>query len=635
MPSYSMQKLRTKTKAQIIEVLSLAKTDLSEAVDSSNQSLPYLHSAAQIGSVTVVEALLDYGAMIDQTEPWLKATALHVASQHGNEAVVKLLLSKGAEPQAKDSSGNTALHLAACYGGRRTIDALVGRAPTLLMATNKNGETPIHIALALPHKSEVDDAAVYLLDQYKEFPSCLIHLAILNSYEKTIKILLKQPLDKLMKMLLEQDEDGNTALHIAASLDNDSSAATLKTLVESFFDQAMRPEFINKQNKKGDTALHLLISKKEKNVGLIRYLCAKNAKTDIPNLKGETAKSLFLLNPFEGGHSLFTGPSTTTKPGKLELPSRRSGSIIERPTSAPVPASPRLTPRRMSLSSDQPPSHPITPPLAESAPSASQGPAAPPSGELAPGTGVAASSVGPAAETGSGNREETPPLPPPAAAASQSAPPARGATPPAQDSKLSQPAPEFSAGYKIKTFLQNHWEKIFLVIIFLIAAYLVACTFLPFLTFGIPFVAKTGGLLVAMGLPASSSAMLPVTALVLAGAGILAGLTMLGSVLGIKKGVTAWSEKREGKGGYMPLESTDIEKPKPGVDPSSDNQQQAAKTPATGQTTPRSSLAFNFNLLSQLRNLVCRPTAPFPAVGPAASSDLAPPSSSNSAAPPR
>lgn len=199
---------RDKTNALVLAKLLLAKgalvnpTNITEypippldwAISSDNLDLvklllkhgatikvSYLASAADRGDVEIAEILIAHGADVNATNAD-GSTALHNAAWSGQEEIVKLLLSKGAHPDPKrsdgltplinaagpgaeshgkacvelllakganvnatDGNGETALHKAAYYGNKDVIEILLTHGASI-NATNKNGKTPLQVA---------------------------------------------------------------------------------------------------------------------------------------------------------------------------------------------------------------------------------------------------------------------------------------------------------------------------------------------------------------------------------------------------------------------------------------------------------------------------------------------------------
>jgi uncharacterized protein len=57
---------------------------------------------------SIVELVLDRGALVDETEKY-GCTALMFSARQGNSDVVKVLLERGANVNAKNTNGTTAL----------------------------------------------------------------------------------------------------------------------------------------------------------------------------------------------------------------------------------------------------------------------------------------------------------------------------------------------------------------------------------------------------------------------------------------------------------------------------------------------------------------------------------------------
>lgn len=110
-----------------------------------------LQIASYSGQASAVRFLLDRRADIRATSRNSMAnTALHGAIAGWRAArradIAATLLDHGADPEATDSSGNTALHLAAHEGAPEVVELLLRRSMNV-NARRGDGQTPLAIAL--------------------------------------------------------------------------------------------------------------------------------------------------------------------------------------------------------------------------------------------------------------------------------------------------------------------------------------------------------------------------------------------------------------------------------------------------------------------------------------------------------
>lgn len=108
-----------------------------------------LTNAARAGSVSVVEALLDYGAdpEIQEGPKYADGTPLNRAIDYGHLAVVRLLLQRGANPRVLDKYNRTIIHSAAVNGQDETLRVLFEKPNGVdINAQGNNGRTALHDA---------------------------------------------------------------------------------------------------------------------------------------------------------------------------------------------------------------------------------------------------------------------------------------------------------------------------------------------------------------------------------------------------------------------------------------------------------------------------------------------------------
>ena len=99
------------TGGDIVTVLLLAGADPNVFTTDGRDYGP-LHLAAHRNNIEAIEALVAGGVPVDQRTPVLEGTPLHYAAFAGDTEVIQLLLNLGADPQALQVEGFTALKVA-------------------------------------------------------------------------------------------------------------------------------------------------------------------------------------------------------------------------------------------------------------------------------------------------------------------------------------------------------------------------------------------------------------------------------------------------------------------------------------------------------------------------------------------
>ncbi|TMW69720.1 hypothetical protein Poli38472_001876 [Pythium oligandrum] len=212
----------------------------------------------------MVKMLLDYGAnpnAVNQNGE----TALFIAAANGHVEITSSLIARGADPTITDMIGGTALH-SACYAGKMsTVRSLLIRDLDVNVQ-NKEGYTPLHLAAA--RHTDVAELLLAYGANAKAKNQCgstPLHEAIRCSKIPCMNLLANHvDLD-------EGDEDGATALFIAAKAGRRDAA---KWLLEHGVD-------VNKANKKGSTPLHEAC--KNASLELVTLLLAHNAGVNVAN----------------------------------------------------------------------------------------------------------------------------------------------------------------------------------------------------------------------------------------------------------------------------------------------------------------------------------------------------------------
>lgn len=151
-----------------------------------------LHGAAIKGHHVIVYKLLRR-VHVNYTNDQ-KQTALHCAASKGHEDVVDILLGdRNVDPSARDHLANTPLHEAAKCGHRAIVAKLLEMPKVDVNVTNKMRQTALHVNMAWA----CDEDVVETLLKAPNVNACI------------------------------QDEDGNTPLHFASWMNQDSIVVKL------------------------------------------------------------------------------------------------------------------------------------------------------------------------------------------------------------------------------------------------------------------------------------------------------------------------------------------------------------------------------------------------------------------------
>ena len=254
-------------REQVCRILLESGADLEQHT-TQTRSTP-LHSAAETGNLAVVEILLDFNA-----DPWArnkwKETPLHVASQIGHAEIVERLLhtSVGAATlESAEENGGGPLHEAAANNNAIICQILL-KAGARLDHLDNDGCSPLVLAIQRGHRSTMDvlleaHASIAIIDPaaYPPLHASVKHTGLLSH-------LLDLGVD-----INAVDNDGNTALHLAAEI---GACAAIQLILERKPDLAVI-------NKNSMTALDVIEEKRQPGwvvgAALLRDAGAENSAT--------------------------------------------------------------------------------------------------------------------------------------------------------------------------------------------------------------------------------------------------------------------------------------------------------------------------------------------------------------------
>lgn len=259
-------------------------TDLN-CEDSDGHSLMAVAVLAR--NVNAVRVLLSYGASVSHCDGDLH-TLLHLLAMNAVEnvenddrdcagVVVDLLVRSGeVDVDARDGSGNTALHLAAVYGSPVIATRLI-QAQATVNAVNQGGSTPLHFAAAtgdygIAKTLLVADADVNMADSLGNTP--LIDAAFVSQSSSPYFAFGDQHTQsKVVKLLLTNGADLN-----AVNLEgNNALFGAVRNGFEDVIDQLSKqqqeaPGGFQHRNNRQETLLHVAARAQVTNVSIWEML---------------------------------------------------------------------------------------------------------------------------------------------------------------------------------------------------------------------------------------------------------------------------------------------------------------------------------------------------------------------------
>ncbi|KAM9415828.1 uncharacterized protein ACWYII_024477 [Salvelinus alpinus] len=273
-------------------------------VDSTTKDgLTGLHIAVQNCKPLVVQMLLGFGAQVQLNGGKAQETPLHIAARvKEGEKVAEMLLKSGADVNAEQENGETAMHVAARHGGLRMMRALKEEGGDLTWRS-KAGENPLHVAVRHCHAHVVEDILTYLTsERSREEAQCCVsqgnrkgetslHLAAELQKESVhregedvhiIKTLMEYNAD----ITAATRESCETPFHYCARVGNtDVLQEMLNSVPSSRLQMA-----VNKHSKNGWSPL--LLASERGHTEVVRILLQNHARVDVFDEDGKAALHL-------------------------------------------------------------------------------------------------------------------------------------------------------------------------------------------------------------------------------------------------------------------------------------------------------------------------------------------------------
>ena len=277
--------------------------------------------------------LLDHDAQVDHAHPFALTTALHFAAEMGREAVLRLLCAAGANPEAKKTTGGTALHTASDTNQTASVRVLVEDCGSNIHSLLHGDTTPLYLAaqrgftevceallllganvnFAMPRGQYKKDIMLHGADEgsaswYGQKNTELgngataLHAAVENGHEDTSRLLLKHGAKQSNSM------EGATPLIIAIQYKHPHIALLLLENHKQGWDASLD----TRVPKDGTSAV--LAGAAEGYATVVEQLLRMGASPDLPSRGGATALQVAI----QRGHSAVVGVLLAHRTAQLE-----------------------------------------------------------------------------------------------------------------------------------------------------------------------------------------------------------------------------------------------------------------------------------------------------------------------------
>lgn len=210
-----------------------------------------------------------------------KKTALHEAILGDKKEYLPQLLENGAAPNEQDWQGNTPIFYALAYKqDKEMYEIMAAHQAADFYTVNKSGSTPLSEFMRMMQGSKRD---IELLDKLLEDGADMEHAAPYYNVPKSgWKWALEKPIE-VLQLLLEktgrdinqQDDDGNTLLHILCSIDSNYEQSKAKETYKKVKLLLEKGADVSITNNKDETAQDLAMKDNLKTKTVELLLTAK------------------------------------------------------------------------------------------------------------------------------------------------------------------------------------------------------------------------------------------------------------------------------------------------------------------------------------------------------------------------
>ena len=243
---------------------SIARYLLANGAHTSAQDITGatpLHEAVRYGDIDIAKALLESGADVNAEDNLGKTPVMLVIPEDKREAMYRILIEHAADVAKKDAYGDTVLHTATMTSLTPSILELLVAGGADVNARNKDGVSPLLIAVQKRNFAHVKfyaerGADINSADKAGDTPLTLA----LKDGQAMLEMLVNRT------NALSHDSNGNTPLHTAVIVN--ASIEQIRYLISLTDD-------INARNSDGNNALYLAVERNNKKIG--ELLLAKNA----------------------------------------------------------------------------------------------------------------------------------------------------------------------------------------------------------------------------------------------------------------------------------------------------------------------------------------------------------------------